>query len=180
MTLGLGLLARRRERRAAVTEAYRAIVERARDPALFLRWGVPDTLDGRFELLALHAFLVLRRLKAAHGEAHEFAQALFDTMFADLDRAVREMGATDIGVGRHVKEMARGFYGRVAAYEGGLAGGEAELNAALERNLFGTGNPTSEQVAFAASYLRQQEAALAAVPLATILGGAIPFAPLPD
>ncbi len=180
MALGLGLLARRRHRRQAVGAAYRAIVERARSPSFFLAWGVPDTLDGRFELLALHAFLVLHRLKSARAGTELFAQDLFDTMFADLDRAVREMGATDIGVGRHVKEMARGFYGRIAAYEAGLAGDDAVLLDALQRNLFGTAKPGEGQLALAASYLRQQAAALAAAPLPMLLGGAIPFAPLPQ
>ena len=179
MVLRFGLLARRRARREAVNGAYRAIVERARNPLFFLRWGVPDTLDGRFELLALHAFLVLNRLKSDHAATQEFAQELFDTMFADLDRAVREMGATDIGVGRYVKEMARGFYGRIAAYEAGLAGGDGVLRDALGRNLFGTTEAGDAQLAEAASYLREQAAALRAAPLPLLLTGAVPFAPLP-
>ena len=64
-------------------------------------------------------FLVLNRLKAEYDATSEFSQALFDAMFADLDRGLREMGATDIGVGKRVKEMAKGFYGRIKAYEDG-------------------------------------------------------------
>jgi cytochrome b pre-mRNA-processing protein 3 len=180
MALGFGLLARRRERRQAANAAYRAVVERARNPWFFARWGLPDTLDGRFELLALHAFLVLHRLKSERAATEEFAQSLFDTMFADLDRAVREMGATDIGVGRHVKEMARGFYGRIAAYAAGLAGDDAGLREALMRNLFGTATADESQLASAASYLRAQAAALAAAPIALLLQGTVPFAPLPE
>src|ERR1700740_215915 len=93
---------RRRERRSAMLGAYRQIVERARDPALYRAWGVPDTLDGRFEVLALHAFLVLHRLKCEGDSTAGFAQALFDTMFADLDGALREMGASDLGVGPRI------------------------------------------------------------------------------
>jgi cytochrome b pre-mRNA-processing protein 3 len=165
----------RKQRREAVMAAWNRIVARARDPGLFAAWAIPDTLDGRFEMLALHAFLVLNRLKR-EARAKEFAQILFDTMFADLDRGVREMGATDIGVGRHVKAMARGFYGRIAAYEKGL-GDEAELPAALRRNLFGTVEARPEHVAEAARYLRGQAAALAAVPVETFLAGEVPFAP---
>jgi cytochrome b pre-mRNA-processing protein 3 len=171
----LAVLKRRRQRRDAALAAYAAIVARARDPALFAGWGVPDTLDGRFELLALHAFLVLNRLKPEPA-AKDFAQTLFDIMFADLDRGVREMGATDIGVGKQVKAMARGFYGRIAAYEKGL-GDETELTAALRRNLFGTVAPTSDHVAAAARYVRAQAAALASVPAATLQAGQVPFAP---
>ena len=176
----LAQLFRRNRRRTAVANAYRAIVERARDPSFFLQWGVPDTFDGRFEVLALHMFLVLGRLKAERAETADFSQALFDRMFADLDRAVREMGATDVGVGRHVKAMARGFYGRVVAYERGIAEGGPVLADALKRNLFGTAPATPEAIAAAAAYLQRQAAALAAAPVAQLLEGAIPFAPLAD
>jgi cytochrome b pre-mRNA-processing protein 3 len=169
----------RRRRRQAVMAAYRCIVERARDPRFFAQWGVPDTLDGRFETLALHGFLVLNRLKADRAETAAFAQDLFDTMFADLDRAVREMGATDLGVGRHVKAMARGFYGRIAAYEDGLAAGGA-LEDALRRNLFGTAEPEEAVVTAAAAYVRRQAAALAAAPAASLLAGEVPFAPVAE
>lgn len=167
-------LKRRRQRRDAALAAYRAIVARARTPDLFMAWAVPDTLDGRFELLVLHAFLVLNRLK--REPAKEFAQALFDIMFADLDRGVREMGASDVAVGKHVKAMARGFYGRVAAYEKGLDD-ETELAAALRRNLFGTVDPAPEQVAAAARYVHRQRAALATASVETLTAGEVPFAP---
>jgi cytochrome b pre-mRNA-processing protein 3 len=176
----LAQLFRRNRRRMAVATAYRAIVERARDPSFFLDWGVPDTFDGRFEVLALHMFLVLGRLKAERAQTADFSQDLFDTMFADLDRAMREMGATDVGVGRYVKEMARGFYGRVVAYERGLAEGEAALADALQRNLFGTAPAAPGALAAAAAYLRRQAAALAGVPVAALLEGEVPFAPVAD
>lgn len=159
--------------------AYSHIVARAREPRFFARWGVPDTLDGRFETLALHAFLALNRLKS-EPQAKAFAQDLFDTMFADLDRTVREMGATDMGVGRYVKAMARGFYGRIAAYDVGLKGGNGALEDALRRNLYGTVAPSAAEVERAAHYVRAQQAALGAVPLAQLLSGEVPFAPLPD
>ncbi len=170
-------LFRRGRQRRAVAAAYRAIAERARDPAFFLDWGVPDTFDGRFELLALHAFLVLSRLKAEHARTAAFSQDLFDTMFADLDRAMREMGATDVGVGRYVKAMGRGFYGRIVAYERGVAEGDGTLADALRRNLFGTTEPREGAVAAAAAYLRRQAAALAAAPVVQLLAGEVPFLP---
>jgi cytochrome b pre-mRNA-processing protein 3 len=176
----LASLFRRGRRRYVVAVAYNRIVERARDPAFFLEWGVPDSFDGRFELLALHAFLILNRLKAEHERTAAFAQDLFDTMFADLDRAMREMGATDVGVGRHVKTMVRGFFGRVVAYEGGFAEGEAALEDALRRNLFGTTAPSSDALAAAARYMQRQSAALAAVPVSALLAGEVPFAPLAE
>ncbi len=169
-------LFRRQERRTAALAAYGRIVERARDAFFYLDWGVPDTLDGRFELLALHAFLVLNRLKR-EPEAAGFAQDLFDTMFADLDSALREMGAGDLGVGRRVKAMARGFYGRISAYDRGLAA-EPELLAALRRNLFGTAAADEKQLSQAAAYVRRQVAALAAQPVAGLTAGLVAFAPM--
>jgi cytochrome b pre-mRNA-processing protein 3 len=170
-------LHRRRERRASALAAYGRIVERSRDPAFYVGWGVPDTLDGRFEVLALHTFLVLNRLKSESGDAAAFAQELFDTMFGDLDSALREMGAGDLGVGRRVQAMARGLYGRIAAYERGL-GDEAAMIAALRRNLFGTAAPDEAQLAAFSAYARRQAAALAAQPLVALLAGAVAFAPL--
>lgn len=170
----------RNRRRHAVAIAYVRIVERARDPVFFVDWGVPDTFDGRYEVLALHAFLVMRRLKAKHALTADFSQDLFDTMFADLDRALREMGATDVGVGRYVKAMARGFYGRIVAYETGLAGDDAALEDALRRNLFGTVPQPPEVVARAATYLRRQAIALDAVPIAALLEGDVRFAPVAE
>jgi cytochrome b pre-mRNA-processing protein 3 len=173
----IAALRQRKQRRGAAMAAYGRIVARAREPDLFAAWAIPDTLDGRFEMLALHVFLVLNRLKP-EAAAKEFAQILFDTMFADLDRGVREMGATDIGVGRHVKAMARGFYGRIAAYEAGL-GEASELAPALRRNLFGTVEPKPAHLDAAAGYLRHQAAALAVVPVEIFLAGEVPFAPWP-
>ena len=111
---------------------------RARQSIFFTEYGVPDTLDGRFELICLHAFLYLHRLKAERPRANRLCQSFFDRMFADFDRALREMGVGDLSVGKQVKRMARAFYGRIRAYEEGLAGNEAALRAALARNLFGT------------------------------------------
>lgn len=174
MTSVLASLFRRQDRRA-VLALYAQIVEHARAPVFYAEWGVPDTLDGRFELLALHVFLVLNRLKLEHGRTAGFAQALFDTMFADLDRGLRELGVTDLGVGRRVKEMASAFYGRIAAYDRGLADA-AELDASLRRNLYGTAAPGPKQLALMAGYVRRQQAALAACPVAALLAGEVAFA----
>src|ERR1700761_8191908 len=144
--MALTSLFRRNRHRAQAHATYVSIVERAREPEFFLRLDVPDTLDGRFEMIALHMFLVLNRLKAEHEATSEFAQALFDAMFADLDRSLREMGASDIGVGKRVKEMAKGFYGRIAAYEEGLEGDDHTLGEALKRNLYGTVQPRPEAI----------------------------------
>lgn len=173
----LASLFRRNTHRAAAHALYGAIVARARDPAFFLACSVPDTLDGRFELIALHAFLVLNRLKADHAATADLAQELFDTMFADLDRSLREMGAGDLGVGRRVKTMAKGFYGRIVAYEEGLGAEDDTLKAALRRNLYGTVDAPAEAVAAMDRYMRSTAAALAIQPAQEFLSGKVKFLP---
>lgn len=174
----LASLFRRNPHRANAHAAYVSIVERAREPEFFLRFDVPDTLDGRFEMIALHMFLVLNRLKAEHEATSDFAQALFDAMFADLDRGLREMGASDIGVGRRVKDMAKGFYGRIRAYEDGLVAGDPTLAEALRRNLYGTVQPRPEAVAAMIGYIHAQVKALAEQPIEEFFSGHVKFAPI--
>jgi cytochrome b pre-mRNA-processing protein 3 len=174
----LASLFRRNRYRPMAHAAYTSIVEQARAPDFFLSLEVPDTLDGRFEMIALHMFLVLNRLRAEHEATEEFAQALFDAMFADLDRGLREMGATDIGVGKRVKEMATGFYGRIAAYEKGLAGDDQVLSEALKRNLYGTVQPSAHAIGGMVQYMRSQAKNLAHQPAESFLGAHIQFDPV--
>lgn len=151
---------------APVADLYEAIVAQARKPAFYTGLGVPDTVNGRFEMVSLHAFLVLRRLKAAASPAAGLGQALFDTMFADMDLSLREMGAGDLGVGRRVKAMAEGFYGRISAYDAALAGADLEaLAEALRRNVYGTLKPpdaaSADAVAALARYVSASADSLA-------------------
>src|SRR5947207_10307860 len=143
------------DRQAAIL-AYGRIVEHARVPGFFIEGGVPDTIDGRFELICLHAFLYLHRLKREQKRAARLGQRFFDTMFADFDRSLREMGTGDLSVGREVRRMAQAFYGRVAAYEQGLAGDDSVLRPALARNLFATAPTTAERLQAMAEYVRRE------------------------
>ncbi len=174
------LFSRRRQERIAA-ELYVKLVEQARSPAFFTACGVPDTLDGRFEALALHAFLVFHRLKREAPPAPDFAQALFDHMFADMDLSLREIGVTDFSIGKKVKAMGRGFYGRIVAYDRGLEAEDPEaLESALRRNLYGTAEPAAGQVRAVAAYLRREVAALAAQPVAGFLAADVRFGPAPE
>jgi|SRR5580658_971879 cytochrome b pre-mRNA-processing protein 3 len=157
---------------------YLALVEQARAPVFYARLGVPDTLDGRFEMIALHMFLVLHRLRAEPA-AQRFGQALYDVMFADMDRALREMGTGDLSVGTQVKRMAKALAGRIGAYQAGLAG-DADLAQALRRNLYGTiVEPAPEHLAAMAAYLRRQEADLAGQPAQRLAAGTLRLAAVP-
>jgi cytochrome b pre-mRNA-processing protein 3 len=160
--------------------AYRRVVEQARQPRFFTDGGMPDTVDGRFELICLHAFLYLHRLKREHPGSADMGQRFFDVMFLDFDRALREMGTGDLSVGREVRRMAEAFYGRIAAYEQGLAGDDAMLQPALARNLFGTVTPSAAQLAAVADYVRREAAGLDRQDAAALLAGDIAFGPPPQ
>lgn len=162
---------------------YAAIVAQAREPGFFSALGVPDTLDGRFETVVLHVFLVAQRLKSEPSKAAAgLARALLESFVTDMDRSLREMGAADLGVGRRVTAMAEGLYGRVKAYEAALVEtGDAALEAALRRNLYGTVGTTDDAALGAVcGYVRRQQAALASQSLAALQTGRVLFVGLPD
>ncbi len=173
-----GLFSRSDDRQAA-GKLYLGVVAQARDPVFYAEMGVPDTVDGRFDMIALHAWLVMRRLKPESGAAARLSQALFDVLFDDMDRSLRESGAGDLGVGRRVKTMAKAFYGRVAAYDEGLAGSDDVLAAALGRNLYRGADPGAARLAAVAGYIRCEAAALEAQHLEDLLGGRVTFGPPP-
>ena len=167
---------------------YRAAVTAARAPGFYARHGVPDTPDGRFDMIALHVFLALRRLKRepdpARGDAQALAQALTDLMFADMDRNLREMGVGDLGVGKQVKGLAAAFRGRVVAYDAALerTDGDAELVEALGRNLWrGAGLEAAGKGGVTlAMYVRAADGLLAAQPWSALTAGNAVFPPPPD
>jgi len=172
------LFVRARQQRVAA-RLYDSLVEQARREEFYRDCGVPDSLDGRFDMIVLHAFLVLRRLNREGERVSAFSQALFDCMFTDMDVSLREIGVGDLSVGKKVKHMARSFYGRAVAYEAGLAGSDETLADALRRNLFGTVTPAPEHTARMADYLRREAAALDARPVEELLQGRLSFGPPP-
>lgn len=132
----MGFFRKRRLERAGF-ELYGAAVAAARSPVFFTALGVPDTLDGRFDLVGLHVYLLVRRLTAQPEPGPALAQATFDAMFADMDVNLREMGVSDLSVGKRVKEMWEAFHGRSRAYQAALdSADDAALTAALARNVW--------------------------------------------
>jgi cytochrome b pre-mRNA-processing protein 3 len=171
-----------RKSEGAAAPLYRAVVGQARQPAFYTSYGVPDTVDGRFDLIALHMFFVLHRLKAGDAAAQQLAQELFDTMFGDMDRSLREMGVADLGVGRRVRAMAEALYGRMAAYEAGIAADDDALMAALRRNLYGTVRDREPPVAAlraVCGYMRAAVQGLAAWPQQRLAAGEVTFPAVP-
>jgi len=126
---------------------YARVADLARAPALFDSFGIPDTVDGRFDALALHAALTIDRLRREQPDGDQLAQAFFDAMFRHLDQTLRELGVQDLGVGRRIKVMAEGLHGRALAYRAALSGdGKASLAEVLRRNAYGGRPPDDEAV----------------------------------
>jgi cytochrome b pre-mRNA-processing protein 3 len=162
----LNLLKRAAARKQATSRLYDALVSRSREPVFFTSFSVADSIDGRFDLLAFHAWLALAEMKA-----NPAAQDLTNTIFTGFDEAMREQGAGDMGIGHKLKAMAKAFYGRMEAYD--AAKTEDELAAALARNLWRGAEPDTRALALAAY------AGTARKALALSLPSALDFGPLP-
>jgi cytochrome b pre-mRNA-processing protein 3 len=170
------------DRRGVIAQRlYAAIAAQARRPEFYLAFGVPDTVDGRFEMVALHAFLLFDRLKGQGDKAAAVAQAVYDVMFSDFDASVRELGAADLGVGRRIKFMTEALNGRFVAYKTALSSEPSELGLALRRNLYGTTEPPDEPLGRMTDYVRHAEAELAGQPVDQLMRAVLRFPSLgPD
>jgi cytochrome b pre-mRNA-processing protein 3 len=162
-----------RQRQAASPERiYASAIEIARKPDLFAKYGVQDDVDGRFDALALVVALVMRRLKGLGTEGQELSQQLFDSMFADMDLSLREMGAGDLGVSKRVRVMAEAFMGRLDAYVGAIdAGDRPALAAALERNLLRGDEAADAEKSGLVDYVFEMVTALDNVDATAMLAG---------
>ncbi len=168
----------------AAGELYMRIVEQSRLPAFYRHGAVPDTLDGRFDLVALHSFLVLYRLRDkgtedGGAEAKDFSQELFNAMFADMDRGLRDLGSSDARTPKRVKAMVEAFYGRAKAYEDGLTEPGGGLAEALRRNLFHAVEAGEGPSRLMADYVRREAESLARQSLPELIAGRISFGPPP-
>lgn len=154
---------------------YSGIVTQARQPVLYRDFAVPDTVDGRFDMLAVHMFLVLDRLYD-DAQAQPVTQALVNRIVADMDRSLREMGVGDLGVGKRVQKMAQALYGRLEAYSQGMASQDDDLLAqALERNVFRSEEPPRIEACKLAGYMRMQATALQQNATDNVLKGDLRF-----
>ncbi len=175
----LGFLRRKRHERTGY-ELYGAAVAAAREPYFYEQLGVPDTLDGRFDLVGLHVFLVIRAVSRRKSPGPEVAQAVFDAMFSDMDINLRELGVGDMSIAKKVKKMWEAFHGRAAAYEAALSGSDpAALPAALVRNVWrGAAPPGAAETL--ARIARAQDACLAAQQLDALAAGRVRFLPVTE
>ena len=171
-----------RDKTASVHEAYLSIVKQARLPELYATGGAPDNFDGRFDMMALHVHLILRRLRALGMGRSDIGQDLFDLFFKDMDQAMREAGVGDMGVGKKVQKMVEAFYGRATAYDEVLdalpdtnrehmASGIYDI---LSRNLYPDAALSAQHEAVLnalATYVLSLDTHLAGVTLGDILSG---------
>jgi cytochrome b pre-mRNA-processing protein 3 len=134
---------RRNPSNRSIASLYGTIVAQARAAPFYRNYGVPDTVNGRFEMVVLHTVLVLRRLESEPAPVRRIGQALFDQFCRDMDGSLREMGVGDLAVPVKMRKIGEAFYGRQAAYRAALgAPGPEPLVAALERNVFGAQTET--------------------------------------
>src|ERR1019366_1806683 len=174
--VGLLSLIRRGRHERVGFELYGAAVAAAREPFLYTDLGVPDTLDGRFDMVGLHVFLLIQRLKTDPSPGPALAQAVFDAMFSDMDVNLREMGVGDLSVGRKVRVMWEAFHGRAAAYAAAMnAGDMMALDAALDRNVWRGDPPSGGSTEALRRVVLAQETRLATQSLKALASGTVAF-----
>ncbi len=129
---------RRKSSNPSIASLYGMIVAQARATAFYRNYGVPDTVNGRFEMVVLHTVLVLRRLESEPQAVRELGQGIFDRFCADMDGSLREMGVGDLAVPDKMRKIGEAFYGRQSAYMAALEASDPKvLIGALARNVFG-------------------------------------------
>lgn len=169
-------LRRSRPPESTIAALYGAIVAQARSPGFYLHYGVPDTVDGRFDMIVLHLFLVIRRTGRESGEAAAIGQALFDRFCRDLDHNLREMGVSDLAVPRKMRGFAEAYFGRAEIYELALTRGDGAAGAAaLARNVFSAGGPPGPGPRRLADYMFEAARRLDATDSAAVLHGELGF-----
>lgn len=168
----------RRRDDSSIRSVYRQIVAQARQPLFYTDLRVPDTSEGRFEMIVLHAFLVFHRLRNEGREAQTFAQQVFDLFFQDMDQSMRELGIGDEGVRRRIRSMTESFYGRSSSYSEGLVTGNRKaLSEALLKNIYG-GHEEVVAAERLVDYMQHSLKVLQQLPETEIRNGHVAFAPL--
>lgn len=160
-----------RARYATARQLLEASITQSRQPIFYTDLAVPDTFDGRFEMVALHVGLIVAELTQQNEENQKMAQALFDETFLKLEKNCREMGVGDLSVPRHIKRMMSALKGRALSYIEAQEAGN--LQEALARNLYGTiARPDQSVLDAMASYVKDFRASL---PSQNVTTGAVQF-----
>lgn len=175
-SLNLSLLSRilgDRSDRARLQPLYAAVVRAGRDPAWYRDGRVPDTVDGRFDMIAAVLALVLIRLEREGDRETKVASALLTELFVDdMDGSLRQIGIGDLVVGKHMGRIMGALGGRLGAFRA-AAGDPAAMRAAVDRNIFHEAPPSPEAAGYVAERLTRLASNLDAAPSAALLGGEI-------
>lgn len=160
------------KQRAPLQPLYAALVAKGREPAWYREGRVPDTLDGRFDMIAAILSLVLLRLEQ-EGESGKGPSVLLTEIFIeDMDGTLRQLGVGDYVVGKHVGRMMSALGGRLAAFRDGRT--ESSLRGAVTRNIFHEAPPSDAALAFVTDGLERFAAALDDTPVDAVLAGELP------
>ncbi len=171
---------RRTDQAGTIGALYGAIVAQARHPTFYRCYRVPDTIDGRFDMIVLHVALFSRRIRGESGAVRALGQAVFDRFCRDMDHNLREMGIGDLAVPKRTRDFGEAFYGRAQSYDRALASGDDRtLIATLAKNVFARPGEAPPEASRLARYVRAAEHVLAAQNGADFLAGALAF-PAPD
>lgn len=164
-----------RDRRQKARSLYGSIVTQARSCGLYAQWGVPDTAEGRFEMIALHLVLVLDRLAQAGVPGRSLGRALTETFVADLDDSLREMAVGDLTVPKQVNRAVAALHDRYATYQAALAvPDDAPLTAAIRGRLEGGAGATANLDSRGlCGYIRQAKDRLDLLPGIEVLAGRV-------
>jgi cytochrome b pre-mRNA-processing protein 3 len=163
--------------RGTIETIYGMIVTQAREPLFYRDLGVPDTVNGRFDLLLMHLWLVLRRLKSVEAGS-ALSQQLFDHFCNDMDDNLREMGVGDLTVPKRMQAFGEAFYGRTAAYDLGLSAGPEALAQAFCKNILN--GEKRDKASLLATYAERVTGELDATGEAALLQGQWKFPPAVD
>jgi cytochrome b pre-mRNA-processing protein 3 len=167
---------RRGPRRATIDALYGTIVAQARRPAFYRDFAVPDTVEGRFEMIVLHVALFFRRVRDERDGVRALGQGVFDSFCRDLDHSLREMGVGDLAVPKRMRGLGEAFYGRAQSYDRALGGGDqAALAGALARNVFAAGGAPPPGAHRLAAYVAAAQRHLAAQEGAAFARAALDF-----
>ena len=163
----------RGDRRRRLDPLYRAVVAAAREPSWYREGQVPDTMDGRFDMVAAVTALVLLRLEAAGETGREPSALLTELFVEDMDSSLRQIGIGDYVVGKHMGRMMGALGGRLGALREARAQGGA-LEAFARRNIFHDAPPCDAAPGWVAARLERFAAGLESRPLAEVLRGTLP------
>jgi len=169
-------LFRRNRRDDSIDGLYGAIVAQARLPIFYAAHGVPDSVEGRLEMIMLHTVLLLNRVKGEGEALSALGQAVFDRFCQDMDDNLREMGVGDLAVPKQMRRIGAAFFGRARVYQAALAAAELEpLVDALRRNIY-RDKPAAESSALRlASYVRNAAEHLRGIDNAALVEGRLSY-----